>query len=579
MLAPYGLIASIDTARAETYRQVIAGCGLDPLVTRDGDAARDAIHTRGAPGLVVTELSLPLSDGFRLLNALRLVATPAETPAIVVTAFADLRDAAERLKQQLGICAILGPRPSPHVLSRVVKRALEREPAALGLLPDEGAHESTRPRAGTPISAFRWRVNDPMLRGVVGDVVRRLKVPMGFVSLRTGERSALAAAIGLPEGLEDVTAMAEPVIAAGELLVIPDADDHPLFALEPRPRPRGFAATPIVTSRGELVGVVGVADDRPLALGPAELEELVLHARRLAGEIELASETTPGGAPSSYLATVLSHLDSGVALVDAEHRLLYGNVALGEMCDLTTARLAGLPRPAFVEALAQLAPDPEEARRRLAVVPGLYGCRAEIELARPRRRVLRWLARPLRLGQDVGQLEVFEDITAAVDLARERELLARTDWLTGLINRRGGDEAIAREVARARRLGSSLCFALFDIDRFKLVNDVHGHAVGDEVLREVARVLLGAVRGSDLAVRWGGDELLVVLPAVPEGGARIFAERVRKRVAALEVAGAPPVTVSCGVAELGRFEDGATTVARADARLYEAKAEGRNRVK
>jgi diguanylate cyclase (GGDEF)-like protein len=213
------------------------------------------------------------------------------------------------------------------------------------------------------------------------------------------------------------------------------------------------------------------------------------------------------------------------------------------------------------------------------VAKGLYSGREEIELARTRRRELRWTAKPLRLEAEVALLELFADITAEVDLARERELLARTDWLTGLVNRRGGAEAIAREVARARRMGSSLCFALFDIDNFKQVNDVHGHPTGDDVLKEIARVLLGALRGSDLAVRWGGDELLVLLPAIPEAGARVFAERVRKRLAALDVKGLPRVTVSGGVAELGKFEDVSVAIKRADARLYEAKGEGRNRVK
>jgi diguanylate cyclase (GGDEF)-like protein len=245
------------------------------------------------------------------------------------------------------------------------------------------------------------------------------------------------------------------------------------------------------------------------------------------------------------------------------------------MCDLDPSRLAGMRRADLAAALVGLAADGAEVARRLRVAEGSYAAREELELARPRRRVLRWVARPLRLGDALGQLEIFDDITAEVDLARERELLARTDWLTGLVNRRGGEEAIAREVARARRLGTTLCFALFDVDRFKQVNDEHGHPAGDEVLKAVAQVLHTAVRASDLTVRWGGDELLVVLPAITEVGARVFAERVRKRVVALDAG----VTVSCGVAELGRFEDAGPAIARADQRLYEAKAEGRNRVR
>jgi diguanylate cyclase (GGDEF)-like protein len=575
----YGLIASLDPSRGETLRRAVAGAGLEPLVTRDGDEARAALRRRGAPGLMVTELSLPRFDGFRLLEALRRVATIDETPAIVVSAFAPLRDAAERLRRELGISAILPPRASAYTVQRVVKRALDRGEADLGapLYPIDEL--STPPRGAGAIGS---RAGDPTLRGVLGPLLtqalRALGVPVGFVALLDGDLPWLASHIGLAEDAPEALLLSTEVTAANDLLVIPDASRHPLFAYDLRPVMQGFAATPIVTSRGEMVGALGVADDGPLLLGPAELEELALHARRLAGAIELAAGAAPTVAPldgAPQLATVLAHLDSGVALVDAGGRLVHGNAALAEMCDLDPSRLAGMRRADLADALVGLAADGAEVARRLRVGEGSYAAREELELLRPRRRVLRWVARPLRLGDALGQLEIFDDITAEVDLARERELLARTDWLTGLVNRRGGEEAIAREVARARRLGTTLCFALFDVDRFKQVNDAHGHPVGDEVLKAVAQVLHTAVRASDLTARWGGDELLVVLPAITEVGARVFAERVRKRVAALDVG----VTVSCGVAELGRFEDAGAAISRADQRLYEAKAEGKNRVR
>src|SRR5262249_18099073 len=243
-------------------------------------------------------------------------------------------------------------------------------------------------------------------------------------------------------------------------------------------------------------------------------------------------------------------------------------------------KLEGMDRDTFVGAIAALCAAPELAAQRLRVVPGgVYAGRADLELARPERRVLRWTARPIALGDGAaGELEVFADVTAAVDLGRERELFARTDWLTGLMNHRGGEEEIGREVARSRRLASSLCFAIFDLDGLQGVNDLHGFAVGDEILRELARVVRGAVRGSDLAVRWGGDEILVALPGVPEAGARVFAETVRERVAALAREGRRGVTVSAGVAELSKFEDAAAAIARADARMFQAKREGRNRI-
>jgi diguanylate cyclase (GGDEF)-like protein len=156
--------------------------------------------------------------------------------------------------------------------------------------------------------------------------------------------------------------------------------------------------------------------------------------------------------------------------------------------------------------------------------------------------------------------------------------LALTDPLTGLANRRGGEEALAREVARARRSGAPLSLALFDIDRFKAVNDQAGHAVGDRVLRGISDILARSQRGSDLATRWGGEEFLVVLPDVGLSGARTFAERVREHVQRLAVPEAGPVTVSAGVSEVHAGEDAAAAVARADANLYAAKTGGRNRV-
>lgn len=175
-----------------------------------------------------------------------------------------------------------------------------------------------------------------------------------------------------------------------------------------------------------------------------------------------------------------------------------------------------------------------------------------------------------------------------LDLSRERvdsherftalSRLALTDPVTALANRRGGEEALAREVARARRTGSPLSLVLFDIDRFKNINDRAGHAVGDRVLRGISAILSASQRGSDLAMRWGGEEFLVLLPDVGLAGARIFAERVRENVQNLDVPDAGRITVSAGVSELAGEEEPAAALARADANLYRAKAAGRNRV-
>jgi diguanylate cyclase len=175
--------------------------------------------------------------------------------------------------------------------------------------------------------------------------------------------------------------------------------------------------------------------------------------------------------------------------------------------------------------------------------------------------------------------------TQALSLASEAlqranaglEQLAMRDGLTGLLNRRAGSERLQQELARHRRSGRPLALALADIDHFKSVNDRHGHAAGDEVLRDVARCLQDACRATDVVVRWGGEEFLVLMPETAADGAAIAGDKLRAAVAAH--AGAVPVTLSLGLAvpaQAWRTPEAALDAA--DQALYAAKAGGRNRV-
>ena len=149
-----------------------------------------------------------------------------------------------------------------------------------------------------------------------------------------------------------------------------------------------------------------------------------------------------------------------------------------------------------------------------------------------------------------GWLDLFRDVTSEVALNRALAEAANTDHLTRLLNRRGGELAIAREVARARRDRSPLAFAMFDVDRFKRINDTLGHGAGDRVIAAVTAAVSASVRGYDLPIRWGGEEVLVVLPGAELADARTVSERVRAAVAAIQLEGIPPVTISAGVALL-----------------------------
>lgn len=166
---------------------------------------------------------------------------------------------------------------------------------------------------------------------------------------------------------------------------------------------------------------------------------------------------------------------------------------------------------------------------------------------------------------------------------RKLERLATLDPLTAIANRAHFLDVAAREVARMRRSDGRAALVLMDLDRFKTINDEHGHPVGDAILRAVAAILVGELRPVDVVARFGGEEFALLLPdATPEDGAAV-AERIRRVIEALRVstAGQPlELTASFGVAALGT--EGPDPVhaayAAADRALYRAKALGRNRV-
>jgi diguanylate cyclase (GGDEF)-like protein len=160
------------------------------------------------------------------------------------------------------------------------------------------------------------------------------------------------------------------------------------------------------------------------------------------------------------------------------------------------------------------------------------------------------------------------------------ERQALVDGLTGLANRRAASDALHAEAARAERLGTPLSVVLADLDGFKDVNDVHGHAVGDAALRVFADVLRETLRESDVAGRWGGEEFLLLLPGADEEGAAQLAERVRIALAARSIPGIPGlrVTASFGVAEHAGETNTEQLIAAADSALYRAKRAGKDRV-
>lgn len=180
-------------------------------------------------------------------------------------------------------------------------------------------------------------------------------------------------------------------------------------------------------------------------------------------------------------------------------------------------------------------------------------------------------------------------LQTAIDIRRvtilEQENI--TDPLIGIYNRRYLDRRLVEECARAQRYSLPLSLLLLDIDLFKRVNDTHGHQVGDAVLNYLGRLILNAVRASDIVARYGGEEILIITPHTSATIAAELAERIRKHIETHELVLTDErgqrksicITVSIGVATLNsKMKDCQHLVELADQALYRAKQEGRNRV-
>lgn len=468
---PYTLVAIPNLSRATTFRTVAAeSLRLESIVVRDGDDALHEIARRGAPALLIIDLSLPRVDGFTVIRRLRRHAHEQQTHVIAVSAHESLRAAARELASSLAISGVLPLDVDRERLRDTIFAGLDPVHGATRTAP-AGAGESAAPAA--PAKATL----DPeeVIERAALEVRRRFRTPASIGYLRVGDRESLTVHVVThdaepPVSLGDVTdlTMLRQVADSTEPLVVPNVEEHPLYQSGPGRGPgvRGFAAVPVTTSHQHLRASFCLLDAKPLALNASDVDALSAFGRQAAGELDRLS-----------------------------------------------------------------APGPD-----------------------------RWTAATADLPEDLEALQH----------------LAATDPLTGLANRRGGEKHISNEISRARREKRPLSCVLFDIDRFKLVNDTFGHQAGDQLLRDVSGLLRRAVRAYDILIRWGGEEFLLVMPGVDLQGARMLADRLRTAVEAMDTHGLGPITVSAGAAEFEGDYDLPATLRTADRRLYRAKAAGRN---
>ena len=191
-------------------------------------------------------------------------------------------------------------------------------------------------------------------------------------------------------------------------------------------------------------------------------------------------------------------------------------------------------------------------------------------------------ARRDKSGAIVAFQGIMRDVTDERRAQNELERLARYDTLTGLLNRRTILARLDEWMRHIQRYKGRFCVVMLDLDHFKQVNDEHGHQVGDRVLTQTAEVLRQGLRETDVAGRYGGEEFLILLPRTNCEGARIVAERIRKMIEKTPMSSGEgqtfTVSISLGIGERTDDDSVDTLVNKADQALYQAKANGRNRV-
>ncbi|HEV2889086.1 MAG TPA: GGDEF domain-containing protein [Frankiaceae bacterium] len=245
------------------------------------------------------------------------------------------------------------------------------------------------------------------------------------------------------------------------------------------------------------------------------------------------------------------------------------DAARGWLLNAAKAMADGEALPALPTALT--------AVRSLDRLADLSGCRFDVV------KELVQAGHDYRVCDRLWDVLVWQLAYASESVLRdELAALARTDPLTGLLNRRGLTEALDRETSRARRTGATVSLVLLDLDRFKVLNDTHGHPAGDDALRAVADVLRRGLRGGDVAGRWGGDEFGIVFVDLEAEVAYDVVDRLRATLThpSNRATNGKRVSFSAGVAALnGPDAVAEDLMAMADAALYEAKAAGGNKAR
>lgn len=434
--------------------------------------------------------------------------------------------------------------------------------------------------------------------------------PMAMVTLVDSQRQWFKARVGIEsqETSRDIAFCAHTILQS-ELFVVKDASEDPRFSHNPLvtgdPNIRFYAGAPLLTDDGHRLGTLCVIDHQPRELTDQQCEALELLAEQANKQINLrraqrSLEVTMARssviqqelrANQDLFHAFMDHSPFLASLKDSQGKIVYYNQQFADFFGITREAWLGCTHeelwPADIAAALREQDSHVLRKWKISAV--------EEHTERFQERSVDWKTYRFPFRDSEGREYVASlavDITAdklarkqiekyqqALEAANERlQGLAVTDSLTELPNRRAFEIALDREFALARRYDRPLALILLDIDNFKFFNDSFGHEEGDRILQRVGVKLSNGMRATDSIARYGGEEFAVIMPNTSRQSAMESAERLRIAIADDEQYQQREITVSLGVTTL---ESSKWTrdefVRRADAALYKAKREGKNR--
>lgn len=582
------LLVQPDPAQVRRLLPLIHDLGHEALTVASGEAALELLLRDRSLELLILELILPGMDGFELMQRVREKRPASSLAAMALTAYPEQKTLALRKRRELGLEAVESTKASALDLKVLLERLLQGLPQRQSAAPSklsaptevfvqlQQQRDAKRLAKVTALHLAQELSLEMALKKLVRETALAFEHPAALLSLTLGGRRYLAchsstAAEAIEAlGQEDAWGLKPfcfPADGPPKTAAVADARNQDPWSELPLVRAGHAAALALAPVSGASDGAQGflaLLDGRARQSSAADLELLTALARRVAGEIELHQRLLELKSDRSVqwnramqhlehlelLRGVLESLHLGVLLNGQDGSIVLANQRLCDLLGMERSALEKRSIEDFTLDLLERSADPDKTTLQLKVLElGPFVADEIIELALPRRRMLRWSARPIQVDDAWCQLATFEDLTAELDLEAEREALATADPLTELLNRRGVEEEGMREAERCRRQKRVYSLLRLQLDGLPEVNAQRGFEEGDFALQVVGACLRQSLRLVDRPGRWSGRQFLVVLPETDEVGARLVAERICQAVARLDVG--LPLSVRGGLACCG----------------------------